>query len=1212
MKAKNTIHLEVLMALAVMFGSGAAQAACVDNGGMTYTCTGTSENNNAYIEGSITLDSSGAPATFTNITTDPAVETGPGLPGYVFDPVTGDFLFDEFGNFVMDVSAGEADYGAVIRNDYDSITLGPTSTIAASGSNPVVINNIGGRIEMLDKNTYDFFVSSNRSFDPSGWSNDADGKLLNNGVIVGMAAAISAGPEVSSLTVNNLSVNDGIIYPTLNNSLGIPSRIFAEGELTAAIFANTPVLNINNTGSINKIHSFAGATYTPPVLQDGTQYATVTSAGVTNVNMNGGDIFELRVEDRNPLLTRIQSENPGLALAYDTADVGPRNSVINVNDGTIFNLYLGSGAHVLNIGETFSGQPVRNIVVDQSDSEVVEVTGGVANTLYKVHGDRTFTLNSINQYGPGNITIHDVAGSVNTLSFLGNNGNIFGTIAADGLGTNTLNMACVGQASNSPTTPACVYQTSVTGMTTINFSGDRLVSLAQNMAASGDINLQSGGYLLARSLTATNVVVGSDSLLSVFHKSQPSLDINLTMGDINANLINDGRVDLGDAVLDVSGNVTMNAGSTMTVGVGPQRAGYLNNIGTANFSSDSIVSSYLMNNTILIRDGQSHVIANNINGMPTMVNSDSFIQWTLSESSGDLLMTADVGVSGALEGQVTEAARNATNAFFAYQGNEAQAIRLLMELQTLRGEDNLVNVAERLHPEINDGAIRMVLSNTDKLFGAIGTRLLDSYLPASLGESGVNTGSDATSLSPGGGSFWVHGFGDRGRQETMDGVDGYGTSSVGMAAGSDRTLDGAGNTRAGFAFGYARGNITNSGHTVNNRIDTNSFMGAVYASKNWENWYLNAALGYGRHTYDTRRQLLDHTATGSHYSSQFSAHLSAGMPLLFGDSLAVIPMASLDASHVRESGYKEKGKTSVFDQSVNGVPTFTLLDSPINLEVDARHVESFRTGLGGKLVYTLQQPDWAAELELRGMFSHEFGDIAQDTTARFVVGGQGFKSPGLKPARDGIQVGGTIRLTGAEDNDQVTLLTSYDADIRDEYFGQTVSLNLRWDFDQATRYVRRAAERQAVLLARKAPEQLVGATEEDIAALSAAMQATNPEFSDNPEARQQLAVDLTITNWVNAQSSKNMDVYFNSYAANFVTPDGSSRQQWERKRRAEFKRAPNEAIKVSYLTVKPNGDKATAVFTQTLGKEVVQKIVDLQQRGDRWLIVREDSIALTQ
>lgn len=1255
----SNMHRYVLLALAAMIVAGETQAACVDNGDTTHTCTGTSENVDAYMEGTVTLDSSGGPAILSNITTDPYLQTGPGFSqtvtvhydGYwdwVYDDIIGDWVEVWVDSPYDETNTEERfDFGAIIRNFSNSVSA--ASTIVASGSNPVTINNIGGRIEMLASNPITF--EPNRTFDPLLWSNDAVGKLYNNGVLVGMAAAISAGPEVSSLTVNNFKVTDGDFAWN-----PIPSRIGGFGDFwlpvepfTAGIYTNAPVLEVNNTGNITSIYSFGGANYTPPAVLDGTQYATVTSAGITRINTDqGGYIDNVYVVDRDPVLTQAQQQAADagidLALAYDTNAVGPRNSLINVGyNAGIGNLYLGSGAHEVNIANEWDGLGIGQIFVDQSDSEVVEVTGGVANTLYKVHGDRTFTLNSYNQYG-SNITLNDVAGAVNTLNFFsyGQAGNI---VTANGLGNNTMNATCAWSPdSHQPDLAKCLYASQVTGMTTINLMGelsmlDRpwFVDEADNhyFHATDAINLLGTHYLSRRAtLTAPTIMIGSGASLNV--QGNEYRDSNLVIGDIYGNLVNNGSIQLGDATLDVmnyidplsgeehGGNTVMNPGSTLKIGIGLERAGYLNTTGTALFSP----YSKLMVNVkqgVFVRHGDSWVIANNVSGLPAIQNGTGFVQWNLSEAAGDLLLSANVGISGPLVPLVTPAARNAANAFFASPGEVPQLLDLMAELMTLEG-DEVVRSAERLRPEINDGAIRMALGNTDKLFGILDSRLSDSYLAASrTAGAGVlvasragNVGVEEDVLSSGKG-IWVQGFGDRGNQEAMDGADGYDASSVGMAAGADMALDDAGNTRVGVAFGYARGNITNSGYTVNNRIDTNSYMGMMYGSHNYESWYLNGVFGVGRHVYDSHRQLLQHSAIGNHDSWQVAARVNAGWPMLFGDSLTFIPMASFDYSHISESGYRERGKSSSPLQQVDTVdgrvipiefqvPSFDYLDSPINLNVDGRDVDSYRVGLGGKMLYTLQEPDWAAEFELRAMLRHELGDIAQNTTARFALGGDSFKSPGVKPERTDLQLGGTVRLVGDDENDQLSLLTSYDAGIREKYFGQTVTLNVRYDFDQAPRYTRRAKERLAQKLERRIQEIFVTATEKDIAEINLAMQGGEDAGSEDDALQQ--AVNATIANWIKAQSNKNLDVYFNSYAANFATPDGSSRQQWERKRKSEIARQPNADIKVSYLTVRPNGDKAMAVFTQTSGEETVQKIVDLEQRGDRWLIVREDSIAM--
>lgn len=1172
MNKHNTANLKRLkiniwLALAILGCTATAHGACVDNGDGTFTCSGTSDNidNPTPITGTVILDNASGAAVLNNVTVDPESIGGQ----------------------------------TSINNSTSSVDS--AATITTNGNNAATVNNLGGNV-LMD--------GSLRVFNAAGWSNDATGHLFNDGVAVGMAAAINATSGLSSLTVNNLYVNDGIFHPSIF-STGIAGFISAYGDYTASVFTNVPTFNLTNEGFMGAVYSFGGATYTPPAVQDGTQYAVVTNAGTTTVTLGGfGAVDSLYVVDRNPLLTLAQAADGSLVLAYGTTDVGPRNSVISVNgDAVLTNLYLGSGAHVVNMGNSLGGgASINNIVVDQSDSDVIDVSGGVATILYKVHGDRTFTYNSTSQYGTSNITLNDVVGAVNVINASGISGYVYGNITANGLGNNTLNLSCASPKSSfNPDRANCSYSNFVSGMTTINLSGES-ANLYGSYAATTEINLLNTQVYFPGDFgfTLTAPVIRIDAGSTLVAPGSPDRTVNQTMGGITGNLINHGNIYLGDAVLNVSGDVAMNGGSSLGVGVGPNRAGYLNAVGTTSFASDTKVSANIKRN-VLVRDGASYVIANNITGMPSMQNGIGLVQWSLSNVAGDLMMTADVGISGLLASMVTPAARNASNAFFSYKGSDTQTVALQTELETLVGAD-VIRAAERLRPEVNDGAIRMVLGNTDKLFGILDSRMLDSYLIASRNDAGMSGISSGDSMTPGKG-IWVQGFGDRGSQKSLDGGDGYGLSSVGMAAGADREMDVDGNLRVGFAFGYGRGNITNAGYTVNNRIDTGSYMAMAYTSRAWDDWYVNGALGFGRHVYDTRRQLLDATAIGHHDSWQLAARMDAGMPISLSDCFTLVPMASLDYSHIKEGGYRENGKTSVYKKLVNSVPQFILEDSPINLQIDSRSFDSYRVGLGGKAVYAVQEPGWAAELELHGMLRHEFGDLAQDSTARFVIGGDSFNSPGIKPVRDTIVLGGVVRITGDDEEDQLTLLTSYDAEIREKYFGQTVSLNLRYDFDQAPRYLKQAAARLAAMPSSQMPGQAVKARGNDIAAISQAMQPVTDGGNDQ-EARTQAAVNTAIGSWINALSNKNMDLYFNSYATSFIAPDGSTRQQWERKRKAEITREVNAAIKVSYLTVKPDGDRAMAVFNQSSGDETVQKIVDLENRDGRWLIVREDSIAL--
>lgn len=1201
----KALHAHVLWALVLITAPYAAEAACLDNGDTTFSCTGAGN----ITDGSATavnLNTTGGAINFSNITTDAVYGPNFGLQSTISN------------------TAG---------------TVGAASLFNITGNNAVTINNVGGMILM--QRTVDF--------NPAGWSNDANGLLYNNydgngPVLAGFAAAITAGLNTPSLTVNTLRINNGVYYDFIPE-VGIPSPLnaydtnFTLGNFTASVFTNAPQFIINS-GGYGNIVSYGPGT---------------TTLNFGDAQGNPGGMFgDLYIVDRNPLLTIAQSQDPTLVLAYSAAEVGARNSVINVVGpqsniaGT--GIFLGSGAHLIN---NQGGDISAPIFVDQRDADVVDVTGGVATVVTSVHGSRTFTLNNtaiadtlgnIVRYGTlGDITLNDVAGAVNTINFNTDAGNFLGNFSANGLGSNTVNLNCLNLG-----TQGCGISGSTTGFTTYNITGS-IVTLNNDISVTDDINVNARRVLFIPSptatLTANNVVVGSNTQFGVNFDNTGS---NNALGNIVGNLTNQGTLSLGDATLNVSGNTNMQSGSKLVLTLtSPTTTGLLNTAGTTTFASDAVILPTpikIVNlgtvQELRIANGTQYTIATNVAGLPTIQSGSGFLEWLSSTSTGDLVITAHTGATAFLEDKVTMAARNATKAFFDYTGNEPGVASLQAELLKQQGI-NAIHAAERLRPETNDGSLRAVLNSTDKVFNLLDSRLLsnrsninkqaDNMEPVVTAAAATNTLSDGNSRNAPDASkgIWVQGFGDRGQQQGLNGFDGYNISAAGMAAGADRKLDN--DTRVGFAAAYTRSNISNTGNTVNNRIDTNSFLGALYGSKEYDDFYVNAALGVGINKYKSYRRLSTLTSEGDHDSWQFSGRVDAGWPIVLNDRLTVVPTVALDYTHLKESGYKENSKSSVIDTQlingfytqtyVNGVPVYVTRDSATNLEIQDRSFDSIRSGLGGKAIYSLQEPTWGAELELHGLYRHEFGDLAQDSVARFTFGSASFNSPGQKPDRESMLLGGSLRMTSNDDNDQITLFTTYDAEMREKYLAQTMSLALRYDFDQASRYKEGAKARLASVQSKKESLQSpltpsAKVTEQDIAAMQQAMQANLAISTDPAEAAKQQAIDTVIKTWATALSNKNIDVYFNSYAADFVTPDGSTRQQWERKRKAELNKEANPAFKIAYLRIKADGDHALAMFTTMPAGDShqaeLEKVIDLENRNGRWLIVREDSLALAE
>ncbi|CAG0931328.1 hypothetical protein PLCT1_01739, partial [Planctomycetaceae bacterium] len=405
-----------------------------------------------------------------------------------------------------------------------------------------------------------------------------------------------------------------------------------------------------------------------------------------------------------------------------------------------------------------------------------------------------------------------------------------------------------------------------------------------------------------------------------------------------------------------------------------------------------------------------YTLATHTSGTPTIVNR-GLIRWTLGDVGGDLVLTASTNAAVTLPG-LTTGAVNALNTIGQYAGPNVAFTTLAGTLQNLT-TDEVMAAGERLRPEIHDGVMRLALGMTDRVQGLVASRLFDAHLAAAYGLTGLASG-DAPSV---GASLWMQGFGFGGDQSRRAGVDGYTAEATGLAFGADRLVGEDGRVRLGAAFGYARGDVNNQGATDTSQLTLDHYLAMLYASRSEEDWYLNGMLGFGRQNYrGTRIPLSGMNTIGHRDGVQLTARMEAGMPLHYGEDLTFIPVATVSYNRLREDRYQEIG-------------------SLVALEVGARNTDSLRSGLGGKAIYTVQETDWRADLELRTMWGHEFGDVRQDVTARFLAGGPAFFSPGVNPARDEFNVGGSLRLTGANEQDEISLLLSYDADFRARYFG---------------------------------------------------------------------------------------------------------------------------------------------------------------------------------
>ena len=108
----------------------------------------------------------------------------------------------------------------------------------------------------------------------------------------------------------------------------------------------------------------------------------------------------------------------------------------------------------------------------------------------------------------------------------------------------------------------------------------------------------------------------------------------------------------------------------------------------------------------------------------------------------------------------------------------------------------------------------------------------------------------------------------------------------------------------------------------------------------------------------------------------------------------------------------------------------------------------------------------------------------------------------------------------------------------------------------------------------------------------------------------QREVEAAVRSWAGAWSSKDMNGYLGSYARDF-DGDKGSRKSWEQERRDRITTKRSITVKVTNLSIKVDGNKATARFRQEYKADGLNingsKRLDLIKSGNEWVIVKEVS-----
>jgi tetratricopeptide (TPR) repeat protein len=153
-----------------------------------------------------------------------------------------------------------------------------------------------------------------------------------------------------------------------------------------------------------------------------------------------------------------------------------------------------------------------------------------------------------------------------------------------------------------------------------------------------------------------------------------------------------------------------------------------------------------------------------------------------------------------------------------------------------------------------------------------------------------------------------------------------------------------------------------------------------------------------------------------------------------------------------------------------------------------------------------------------------------------------------------------------------------------------------------------AAKAEVTVAATEAEPAASPATKSKAATTVAATPPTHAAAAS--QADTDASVLRAVKAWAQAWSAQNVDAYLAFYAADFKTPDGQARADWEKDRRARVSGPRNIKVTLRDVKVVPRDDRhATVIFQQSYRSDRfrgrTRKTLEMVRVGDDWRILEE-------
>ncbi len=288
-------------------------------------------------------------------------------------------------------------------------------------------------------------------------------------------------------------------------------------------------------------------------------------------------------------------------------------------------------------------------------------------------------------------------------------------------------------------------------------------------------------------------------------------------------------------------------------------------------------------------------------------------------------------------------------------------------------KQEMIKTFRLLAPIANSSNIQTTITASNLASSTISGRLADikrddmaNFSPDYTGLSSGDYGFDS--------SLWIKAMGSKSTQDGINEYTGFSNTTYGFVAGMDKITDN--DSVFGVALGYST-TKTDQDNEASDSSDTKSIQATVYASKEFENAYVDGSLSYSQHKTDGTRTANSGKLTSSVDSDQIAAKVETGYTIPIAEGVSITPFASLEYALINQKGYTEKGTAYQNDA----------------LKVDSLKLNKGTVQVGAKVTTSIELENVLIKPQFRASVYNTFGDNKADIKAQYIGGGNKFVTP---------------------------------------------------------------------------------------------------------------------------------------------------------------------------------------------------------------------------